>query len=547
MTEDLPPRDTLQIVGGRRLERVDADAVLAAAGMLDDAAAHLRAAAARCALAQGVLERSLWASDPLGLQLAAGGAWRDPAVRRRAGEFAGDVAARLGERSRRAAALATRLRIAAGLYRRTESAAEQVTGGVVTTVAGLVGLGTGAVLAQPLVRWGAHTVGEVTTWVTRGSGAPPRPVGRDPVPPETRAVTTGGDGPAGALLRTAAPVADEAIAGLGWGVGLVASRRPGVDASVTGAAGALGRLVRDAMPDSALALRPLAADAFPAGEPAWADRPAGTVAEALSRTADLYPHGSGIVGRPGAGAPEGTLAVEEVTHDDGSTSWTVLIPGTQSLVSTTHPFDGLTDLELMAREASEITEAVTRALAEAGAARDEPVVLVGHSLGGIAAVALASSPVFRGRHRVGGVVTAGSPTASFDTPRGVPVLHLENDEELVSPLDGRSTEENPVAPDRVTVGRALGASADPADRAASGSIALAHAMPTHLRTLAAARASGNVQVAGVADRLEALLGGQRARTRFFGVRREAEDQGTVIAPGPDGAGGVSSSSGRTLR
>ncbi|MEN5075600.1 hypothetical protein ABE437_17410, partial [Isoptericola cucumis] len=332
--------------------------------------------------------------------------------------------------------------------------------------------------------------------------------------------------------------------GLGWGVGLVASRHPAGDASVTGAAGSLGGLVRAAMPDSEVRVWPLAAAAFPAGTPAWSGRPAGTVAEALARTADLYPHGSGIVGRPGAGAPAGTVAVEEVTHDDGSTSWTVLVPGTQTSVSASNPFDGLTDLELMADRAADVTDGVTRALAEAGAARDEPVVLVGHSLGGIAAVALASSPAFRARHRVGGVVTAGSPTATFRTPAGVPVLHLENDEELVSPLDGRSTAENPAAPDRVTVGRALRASADPADRAASGSLSLAHAMPTHLRTLAAARASGNVQVAGVAGRIEALLGGERARTRFYGVRREPADPGVVMAPGPDA---LSPSSGRTLR
>ncbi|MEN5072498.1 hypothetical protein ABE437_01670, partial [Isoptericola cucumis] len=169
MTDVLPPRDTLTVVGGPPLVRVDADAVLAAAGLLDDAAARLQGAASRCAVAHTALERSLWAPDLLGLQVALDRAMRDPAVRGRAVALVGDAAARLGERARRAAALATRLRIAAGLYRRSESTAEQVAGGVVTTVAAAAGLAAGAVLAQPFVRWGAHAVGDVATWATRGA------------------------------------------------------------------------------------------------------------------------------------------------------------------------------------------------------------------------------------------------------------------------------------------------------------------------------------------------------------------------------------------
>src|SRR5690606_14733499 len=112
-------------------------------------------------------------------------------------------------------------------------------------------------------------------------------------------------------------------------------------------------------------------------------------------------------------------------HADGTVSWTVLIPGTQEVLSTRNPFDGATDLDLMAGETADVMVAVEQALADAGASPDEPVVLVGHSLGGIAATALAASPSFRQKHRVGGVVTAGAPTATFRTPPGVPALHVE--------------------------------------------------------------------------------------------------------------------------
>jgi pimeloyl-ACP methyl ester carboxylesterase len=351
----------------------------------------------------------------------------------------------------------------------------------------------------------------------------------------------------GAAARAFAPYADEAVAGMSFGVAAGAPVRSRLDLGVAGGARVLASVVRELLPRASV--RVLPAPPFAGGRPAWADAPSGTVAEALARTADLYPWGSGVAGRDVPGAPEGTVGVERVEHADGRVSWTVLVPGTQGVVSPVHPFDGVTDLDLMAKEAAEVTAAVEDALALADASPDEPVVLVGHSLGGIAAVALASSPGFAAKHRLGGVVTAGSPTATFAVPPGVPVLHLENDEELVSPLDGRSGAENPGTRDRVTVGRSLRASPDPADVAASGSVGAAHGMPTHLRTLRLAREAGSAPVTDVVTRLERLLGGERAETRFY-VARRVPDVGQpagpiVLAPGE---GPVSrASSGPALR
>ncbi|GAA1720820.1 hypothetical protein GCM10009809_15590 [Isoptericola hypogeus] len=531
MTDGLPPADTLTVLGGRPLTRVDADAVRGAAALLDGASAGLRAAARGCAAAHGALTRSLWVPDPFVASFTGRSDPADLAARARAADLAADVAALLERRGEGTDRLALRLRLAAGLYERTESVAEQVVGGATTGLLTVVGRVLDTVVLPPL-KLGAAVAGLVSP-LEVGEREPGPPAWSRPAPPVTRVDTDEG-GVLADAWRGAAPFADEAVAGLAWGVDPFGG--------VPGGAGELATLVRSAMADSDVQVAAIVAGGSH-GPPAWAGRPSGTVAEALARTADLYPQGSGAVGRPGAGAPEGSVVVERVTHDDGTTSWTVLVPGTQQLLPTSNPFDALTDLELMAHAAADVTEAVTRALEVAGAAPDEPVVLVGHSLGGIAAVALASSPWFRARHRVGGVVTAGAPTATFVTPRGVPVLHLENDEELVSPADGRSSAENPATRDRVTVGRALRASSDPADRAASGSVSLSHAMPTHLRTLATARASGSVQVADIAGRLERLLDGRSARTWFFAARR-VPDPGVVLAPGPDG---VSPSSGRTLR
>lgn len=507
------PRDTLQVVGGRPLGRVDTDGIALAAVRLDGAAAALRAAAAGCSTASADLERSLW-EPALG---AAGPV--ELAVRRRTAWLAADAARRLHERAATCTLTGQRLLRAAGLYVHAESAAERVLGGAAAGTAAV----SGFLVAAPFL---------------------------------PRALRIGGvlgPGVLGGLVGLApgqfAPWSDEVVAGLGAGVGAGAPVRSGLDLSATGAARVLGSVVRDLVGRTEVRVLETPAASLAAGRPAWADVPSSTVAEALARTADLYPWGSGIPGRPATGAPAGTLAVERVEHADGSVSWTVLVPGTQGLVSAQHPFDGVTDLDLMAGRAAEVTAAVSAALALAGARADEPVVLVGHSLGGIAAMALASSPGFRRRHRLGGVVTAGAPTATFAAPPGVPVLHLENDEELVSSLDGRSAGENPATVDRVTVGRALRESNHPADRAAAGGVAAAHGMATHLRTLDLARTSGSAQAGDVVARLERLLAGGRSTTRFYAAQRrvpaEAPDAGPlVLAPGPEP---VSPSSGRTVR
>jgi hypothetical protein len=537
------PRDTLVVGGGRPLDRVDADAIARAAVRLGDAAAALRAAAFGCSTASADLDRSLWA--PAAFDTAGPAAL---AVRRQAVGLAADAARRLHERAAVCDRTGERLLRAAGLYVQAESAAEQLVAGVVGVGAAAVAFGVTALAQLPAVAPWARIVGGAGVLVAARSGAsaasPPAGPGLDGAAPPVCTPTPAGLGPA--ATRLLAPYADEAVAGLGFGVSAGAPGRSRLDLSVTGGARVLSSVVHELLQRAQVRVLEMPDASFTAGRPAWADEPSATVAEALARTADLYPWGSGVLGRPTPGTPAGTVAVERVEHADGSVSWTVLVPGTQGLVSLKHPFDGVTDLDLMAKAAADVTAAVADALDHAGARPTEPVVLVGHSLGGIAAMALASSPGFLARHRLGGVVTAGAPTATFTSPPGVPVLHLENDEELVSPLDGRSTAENPATADRVTVGRALLESAHPADLAASGSVVAAHSVATHLRTLDLARTSGSAQVADVVGRVDRLLAGERSSTRFYAARRDPGG-GRPVVMAPGAASVNPSSSGRTLR
>jgi pimeloyl-ACP methyl ester carboxylesterase len=316
--------------------------------------------------------------------------------------------------------------------------------------------------------------------------------------------------------RGLAPYSDELFAGAGSGVALA---QPGLAqgrAGVAGGAGALAHVARE-LPvlgndDPGLRVTRLAPEDFAGGSvPAWSGTGPASVQDALARVDSLYP--------ATGGAPPGTIAVQKLTGPDGAVSWTVLVPGTQSALPADHPWDGRTDLELMAGQADGATAAIERALVDSGVAPDQPVTLVGHSLGGIAATVLVARTGFAERYRVGGLVTAGSPTGLVVTPPGIPVLHLETPEELVSHTDGRSGAENARTRDRVTVVRTLRESTSASDRAASGDVVRAHSVDTHVRTLDLALASGDGRVAEVTERIGARLAGSTASTTFYRAER----------------------------
>jgi len=201
--------------------------------------------------------------------------------------------------------------------------------------------------------------------------------------------------------------------------------------------------------------------------------PAGA-ADLIERVGELYPS-------DGADPGTGHVAIESIEHPDGTRAWIVEIPGTQSFMPNggPNPFDFVADLQLMAGYGCDVMSAVAAAMRDAGVPSGEPVMLVGHSLGGIAAMALASNPSFASRYNVQAVVTAGSPVARFAPGAAVSVLSLENSTDIVWALDGAP---NPDRPEWITVGHDLRASDDPLDRAAAASIVGSHETATYVRT-----------------------------------------------------------------
>jgi hypothetical protein len=154
------------------------------------------------------------------------------------------------------------------------------------------------------------------------------------------------------------------------------------------------------------------------------------------------------------GQDQGQVQIVRVAQPDGSSAWIVQIPGTQEWGPRRgdNPVDLTTNVRLMTGESTYMQTQIQEAMRAAGVARGEPVMLTGHSQGGITAAALASDPSFRSEFEVRSVVTGGSPIARFDIPDSVSVLSLEHDQDAVPMLEGR---ENPDRPHWVTVERSL--------------------------------------------------------------------------------------------
>ena len=106
-----------------------------------------------------------------------------------------------------------------------------------------------------------------------------------------------------------------------------------------------------------------------------------------------------------------------------------------------NPFDLTTDVRALTGDttlaAAGVAAALEVARSRAGprSTPADPVVLVGHSQGGILAAALASDPGFTRRNRVTHLVTSGSPVALFPVPASTRVLSVERGDDPVPRLD----------------------------------------------------------------------------------------------------------------
>ena len=184
---------------------------------------------------------------------------------------------------------------------------------------------------------------------------------------------------------------------------------------------------------------------------AHAGRASSGLADLLTRTASLSAAPSDVPGSTSTAAGQvGTIRVDRVTGADGARSWVVMIPGTRrwSPQAGSQPFDVTADIHALDGRTTAVAALVSTGLRRCGARPDEPVLLVGHSLGGIVAAQVATDPAVRQQVTVTHVVTAGSPIGATPVPVGVRVLSLEHVEDAVPWAEGAR---NPDRPGWVTV------------------------------------------------------------------------------------------------
>jgi hypothetical protein len=138
----------------------------------------------------------------------------------------------------------------------------------------------------------------------------------------------------------------------------------------------------------------------------------------------------------------GAIDVRILTLPDGTRRAIVDITGTKSWDPL--PTADITSLTTNGRalvgQRTAYEQGVLVAMRRAGVRRNEPVMLVGHSEGGMVAVTAARDAVRSGAFNVTHVVTAGSPIGRTvgRVPAAVQVLALENARDVVPHLDGRA-------------------------------------------------------------------------------------------------------------
>ncbi len=207
--------------------------------------------------------------------------------------------------------------------------------------------------------------------------------------------------------------------------------------------------------DTAAAAR-LLARAYSPGRPRTRALPGVTVPASAQRPGsveDLVEHLAQLSELSAPGRPDmnGTIEVQSFTGDDGVARHVVYLPGTDDM--TTWPWtqdDDVRDmganLALVGDQPTAYGAGVLEAMQAAGIGPDEPVLLAGHSQGGLQAAQLLDE---QHGYRVTHVVTAGSPTAHLGPfPDGSHVLSLEQRGDVVPLLDGAP---NPDSPEQVTL------------------------------------------------------------------------------------------------
>ncbi|MFC3892240.1 hypothetical protein ACFOWZ_12205 [Lentzea rhizosphaerae] len=208
------------------------------------------------------------------------------------------------------------------------------------------------------------------------------------------------------------------------------------------------------------------------------------------------------------------LDVQIIRDANGKvTGYVVDIPGTKAWnapFTTDGSNDTGTNIDAMAGNNTVLQKGIEEALSRAGAhGTGVPVMLVGHSQGGIVAAQATGDLVANG-YNVTHVLTAGSPVGRIDVPDNVQVLSLENRNDIVPRLDAS---ENPDSPNRTTV------QFDNQQNTVTGNHRIEDNYAAVAREL---DQGGNPSVQRYKDGLGAFTGGTSSEMHTYRIDREGE-------------------------
>jgi hypothetical protein len=138
------------------------------------------------------------------------------------------------------------------------------------------------------------------------------------------------------------------------------------------------------------------------------------------------------------------------------TSWAVYIGGTVDWdpVATNEPWDISANVSAVAQENAGSFRAVMDAMQAAGVEPGDPVLVAGHSQGGIVATQVAASGAFN----VQAVATFGAPETCVPVPSGIATLTVEHSDDVVTALGGSCLIDSE---DRLTVRREVFTTTEP--------------------------------------------------------------------------------------
>lgn len=138
-----------------------------------------------------------------------------------------------------------------------------------------------------------------------------------------------------------------------------------------------------------------------------------------------------------SGTPDTGVRITTIEKPGEPPAYIVSIPGTTRWEpdGAANPADLTGNLELAGGNLSTAAEAVRLAMEQANIPEGAPVMLTGHSQGGMIAAALASDSGFTDRFNVTNVVTFGSPVDSTPIPPAIDVLALQHAGDPVPKVD----------------------------------------------------------------------------------------------------------------